>query len=114
MTDAGDRELVRRAALDYFEGWFDGDAERMDRALHPELVKRYAGDLTPVTKEQMVEATRQGAGRRDADRDVEIEVVEVYGEIASAIVRSAPYREYLHLVRTPDGWRIASTLYVRT
>ncbi|HET7568666.1 MAG TPA: nuclear transport factor 2 family protein [Gaiellaceae bacterium] len=114
MADADDRELVRRAALDYFEGWFDGDPERMDRALHPELSKRFAGDLTPVTKEQMVEATRQGAGRRDAEREVEVEVAEVYGEIATAIVRSAPYREYLHLVRTPGGWRIANTLYVRT
>jgi hypothetical protein len=27
-------------ALDYYEGWFDGDAARMERALHPELVKR--------------------------------------------------------------------------
>jgi hypothetical protein len=32
-----DRALIRQAALDYFEGWFDGDAERMDRALHPNL-----------------------------------------------------------------------------
>ena len=111
---ADDRELVRRAALDYFEGWFDGDAERMDRALHPGLVKRFAADLEPVTKEQMVEATRQGAGKRESEREVEVEVAEVYGDIATAVVRSVPYREYLHLVRTPEGWRIANTLYART
>src|SRR5687767_3453035 len=28
------------AVLDYFEGWFDGDAGRMERALHPGLAKR--------------------------------------------------------------------------
>lgn len=28
------------AALDYFDGWFDGDATRMERALHPKLAKR--------------------------------------------------------------------------
>ena len=37
---ATDRELINQAICDYFEGWFDGDAARMDRALHPDLVKR--------------------------------------------------------------------------
>ena len=27
-------------ALDYIEGWYEGNAERMERALHPELAKR--------------------------------------------------------------------------
>ncbi len=108
-------ELIRRAALDYFEGWFDGDAARMDRALHPELVKRRAGDeLGVITKEQMVGWTSEGLGKRDENRDVEVEISEVYGDIATVIVRSSPFREYLHLARTDDGWKIVNTLYVRT
>lgn len=114
MAAATEHELIRGAALDYFEGWFDGDAGRIARALHPELVKRRAGEeLGAITKEQMVEATLQGQGRRDTERDVEVEIADVYGEIASVIVRSTPYHEYLHLVRTEDGWKIANTLYVR-
>ncbi len=112
---ATDRELVTRAALDYFEGWFDGDPQRMDRALHAELVKRDGDDeLDAMTKADMVEATQRGQGRRDDGRDVEVEVVDIHGPIASAVVRSAPYREYLHLVRTQDGWKIANTLYARS
>ena len=30
-----DEDQVRAAVLDYIEGWFDGDAVRMERALHP-------------------------------------------------------------------------------
>ena len=37
-----DATAIRRCILDYFEGWFDGDATRMDRALHPGLAKRSA------------------------------------------------------------------------
>jgi hypothetical protein len=29
-------------------------------------------------------------------------------------VHSAIFREYLHLVRTPDGWRILNALYTGT
>lgn len=115
MAATTDRDLITRAALDYFEGWFDGDPDRMDRALHPELVKRDGDDeLDAMTKADMVEATRRGQGRRDSGREVEVEVVDIHGPIASAVVRSVPYREYLHLVRTNDGWKIANTLYTRS
>ena len=37
---AADSAAVRASALDYAEGWYEGNTERMTRALHPELVKR--------------------------------------------------------------------------
>jgi hypothetical protein len=113
MAIATDHELLTQAALDYFEGWFDGDVERMDRAVHPDLVKRRAGDeLGVTTKERMLELTRAGEGRVDAaDRRLDIAVEDIGGEIASVTVRSAVYYEYLQLVRTSDGWKIANALW---
>ena len=115
-----DAAAIHGCLLDYFEGWFDGDAARMDRALHPGLAKHSLGqgpdrsdtiDLT--TKHEMVEATRQGKGRsRDVpDRAIRIDIASVSGDIASAIVHSAVYVEYALLARTADGWRIMSTLW---
>lgn len=114
-----DAAAIQSCLLDYFEGWFDGDAARMDRALHPGLAKhalnqdaaRSMLDLT--TKDDMVEATRQGRGRaRDLpDRAIRIEIASVSGDMASAIVHSAVYTEYALLARTGEGWRIMSTLW---
>ena len=108
-----ERDPITRVALDYFEGWFDGDVERMTRALHPELVKRGAGErLGITTKERMLELTAAGAGADDGrDRRIDVDVVDVHDDIASVTVRSAVYREYLHLVRTSEGWRIANALW---
>ena len=115
-----DVAAITRCILDYFEGWFDGDAERMDRALHPGLAKHAIGQdrarsqaLDVTTKDEMVEATRQGRGRqRDlADRAIQIEIASVSGDIASVVVHSAVYVEYALLARTSDGWRITSTLW---
>jgi len=102
--------------LDYFEGWFDGDASRMERALHPGLAKRSLDQdgrtLNETTAAWMIAATARGVGVRDpGDRRIEVEVEEVYGTIASATVRSAVYREYVQLVRTPKGWRIVNALW---
>jgi len=113
MTKPPITETVR----DYFEGWFDGDVERMDRALHPELVKRSRGAqpgaaLGITTKERMLELTAKGEGREDgADRSLDIQIEDVAEDIASVTVRSAVYHEYLHLVQTHDGWKIANALW---
>jgi hypothetical protein len=116
---AGDVETARaieRAVLDYFEGWFEGDAARMERALHPELAKRRLeeGDvLDTTTAQEMVDATAAGVGRgRDVpDRRIEIELAALDGSTASVVVRSAVYLEYVHLARTRDGWKIVNTLW---
>jgi hypothetical protein len=113
-----DQGPIVATVRDYFEGWFDGDPERMERerALHKDLVKRRAGeDLGVMTKERMLELTRRGEGKEDAaDRTLDIAIEDVYGDIATVTVRSPVYREYVHLVRTRDGWKIANTLWQLT
>jgi hypothetical protein len=60
----------------------------------------------------MLELTAAGEGRDDGvDRTLDISVVDVHGEIASVVVRSSVHREYLHLVRTDEGWKIVNVLW---
>jgi hypothetical protein len=115
-----DAAAISACVLDYFEGWFDGDPERMERALHPGLAKHAIGQdparsetLDVTTRDEMVEATRQGRGRlRDVpDRAIRIDIAAVSGNIASVVVHSAVYVEYALVCRTADGWRITSTLW---
>ena len=63
---ASEEALVVQAALDYVEGWFEGDAVRMERALHVELAKRSLdGDhVRTITARQMVDSTAEGVGKR--------------------------------------------------
>jgi hypothetical protein len=117
-SDAADEAGVVAAVLDYFQGWFTGDAARMQRALHPALAKRAleadGQSLDETTADWMIAATARGVGRRTTDDHVDVTVDDIHGDVAAATVRSAPYREYVHLVRTPDGWRIVNTLYAKS
>ena len=121
VTGMDDQWLIVATVRDYWEGWFDGDAERMARALHPDLVKRGAaidgtpGKLTGVmTADDMTVWTRAGEGiaTRPVDAAYDVTVDDVHDQIATVTVRSAIYREYLHLVKTTDGWRILNALYM--
>ena len=112
-----DRGLVQQVALDYFEGWFDGDRQRMDRALHKDLVKRWPGtegavDLPVTSKARMLELTEQGQGAADrGEGGVRVDVVDLHGEISNVIVHGGVYREYLQMVRTSEGWKIVNALW---
>lgn len=117
MAMPAEHELITKTVLDYYEGWYDADVSRMDRALHTDLVKRssareHGATLSFMTKKQMLDFTAQGDGVEDgADRRLDIEIEDVSDNIASVTVRTRVYYEYLHLVRTPEGWRIANALW---
>ena len=40
LAGDADKEGITAAMLDYAEGWYEGDAARMERCLHPDLAKR--------------------------------------------------------------------------
>lgn len=111
-----DREAIEAAIRDYIEGWYTGDVERMDRCLHDDLKKRTfaadgdEGQLREVTKARMVELT-SGGGGNNPSAESEIEVHEVWGDIASGHVLSPDYLDLVHLARTPNGWRITNVMF---
>jgi Putative lumazine-binding len=116
-----EHDAITTVVLDYFEGWFDGNAERMRRALHPDLNKRSvrigaAGIKlsTPSTAQQMIGWTGEGEGKavRPADPAIKIKVDDIYDHIATVTVHSAVYIEYLQLMKTAEGWRIVNALYM--
>ena len=115
---AADEDAIVLCVLDYFEGWFEADPERMRRAPHPDLAKRSLRreGLHQVTASQMIDATAAGEGRKldSPARHIDVRVVEVYGDIATAMVDSNVYREYVHLVRTEGDWKIVNALWAWT
>lgn len=119
---AMDNDAIIATAMDYFEGWFDGNAGRVERALHPDMDKRgvhveaTGAQLSDSrSAQQMVGWARAGKGQaeRPADLAIKVRVDDVYGQIATATVYSAVYTEYLQLMRTAEGWRIVNTLFMR-
>jgi hypothetical protein len=85
--EAGDSAGITQAALDYIEGWYEGNADRMTRALHPDLVKRIVADrggsshIQGMTAEQLIGYTAGGGGRNTPEEKRRTEVrIKVDGE----------------------------------
>src|SRR5262245_24882721 len=119
-SDMSDEDAVRAVVLDYVDGWFDGDGARMERALHPELVKRCRGiegddpdALETLSARDMIDATAAGEGRaEDADdRQISVEITYITEDIASASCLCHRYVDLVHLIRMPEGWRIVNAAW---
>ena len=115
-----EEERVHATALDYVEGWFDGNPERMERALHPELVKRclgLEGDdpelMETLTAREMIDATAEGIGRGEdaGDREIDVQITYLHGDLAAATCICHRYVDLLQLLRMPEGWRIVNAAW---
>ncbi len=107
--------------MDYVEGWYEADYERMESSLHPDLVKRVVREhprskrpiLNHISKTTLVEYTRGGGGK-DTPRDklfYEVAVLDIYNGIATVKGVSANYVDYLHLAKWNDKWLIVNILW---
>jgi hypothetical protein len=116
-----DRSAIRQAALDYIEGWYAGDAGRMERALHPELAKRMVqtdrqsgrSQLDHQDATTLVQNTRAGGGKQtpEARRLKEVTILDVYEGAASVKIVASDWIDYLHLARWNGDWKIVNVLW---
>ena len=115
-----DAELIKQAALDYIEGWYEGNAERMERALHPELAKRIVrpdargrSNLGQQSAMTLVQNTRMGAGKDTAKekQQKDVTVLDIFGNAASAKVVASDWIDYLHLAKWNGRWVIVNVLW---
>lgn len=116
-----ERISIEKAARDYVDGWYEGDAERMQRALHPDLAKRrvevLSNDravLSTISADAMVEYTRMGVGKKSYREGQvnEVTILDVSSTSASVKTVSHQFIDYLHLARLNGEWRIVNVLWV--
>jgi hypothetical protein len=120
---AADSSGIRAAALDYAEGWYTGDGDRMARAVHPELVKRILVSDTATGRafvqtmgaSALVNGTRHGYGKSTPTerQQKDVRILDVFGNAAVAKIVMADWIDYLQLVRVDGRWQIVNVLWER-
>jgi hypothetical protein len=117
---AADSAAIEAAAMDYIEGWYAGDAERMERALHPDLAKRIvrtgqdgSSALSHMTAEQLVAATRGGYGKQTPkeEQQKDYTLLDVFGGAAVVKVVARDWVDYLQIGKFDGRWVIINVLW---
>lgn len=116
-----DRAAIEACARDYIDGWYEGDAVRMERALHPDLAKRTLRSLpdgggqvlSALSASAMVTYTRAGIGAKQKrpDQRNEVIILDVGRDIASVKTVTPDFVDYIHMARVDGRWRIVNVLW---
>jgi hypothetical protein len=116
-----DNDAITKTALDYIEGWYTGDAVRMERALHPELAKRMISTDSKTGRSQfnhmgamtLVQRTRDGIGKKiPQDRQLrEVTILDRYNNAAAVKVVASDWIDYLQVAKFNGDWKIINVLW---
>jgi hypothetical protein len=117
-----DREAVRQAVLDYVEGIYNVQPERIERSVSPNLAKM--GFYRPPTEtayrpgrsmafQQLVEIAKnfnkEGKLRKDAPKDIQI--YDVMDQTATVKLTADWGIDYMHLAKMDGKWMIVNVLW---
>ncbi len=117
-----DEEGVRRAALDYLEGFYEGDSTKTVRSVRPEVTKygffvpqgetEYVGTAMPF--EDMiafVNRVRNSGRTRPASDPKVVEILDVQNQTAVVKVTAYWGTDYLQMAKYDGRWMILHVIW---
>src|ERR687885_2627767 len=118
---AADAAAIKQTALDYIEGWYEGNSERMQRALHPELAKRIVRTdpksgrsmISTMGALTLINSTKMGGGSNTPTnrRRTDYRLLDIYENAAVARVDAGDWVDYLQLGKWYGKWVIVNVLW---
>lgn len=119
--DAQTRRAIVQAAADYGDGWYEGDGERMQRALHPELAKRMVftrpksgrSGLSQMGAMTLVQYTKAGGGKNAPveKHPAVVTILDVFENAAVVKVDGPEWIDFLHMAKWNGRWMIVNVLW---
>ncbi|MCA1640350.1 MAG: peptidoglycan DD-metalloendopeptidase family protein, partial [Acidobacteria bacterium] len=120
-TPEADKEAITKTALDYIEGWYEGNAERMERSLHPDLAKRIVrtnlqngqSRLDQMSALSLVQGVKRGGGKQTPKEKQQKDVIilDVFENTASVKAVMSDWIDYMHLAKFNGRWVIVNVLW---
>jgi len=123
-TSEADLKAIEATALDYGQGWYAGDWERMESALHPDLAKRVvmpdprSGNpmIRHMSAMKLVQSTRAGSGKNvpTEQQKAVVTIMEVFGNAAIVKLEMHDWVDFMQIAKMKDRWVIVNVLWEPT
>ena len=122
-----DTSAIKETALNYIEGFYNSDWQRMSKAISPELAKRIiikdsSGNimLQNMGSSQLIYNTKRNKNANVLNPDqpfkAEVIIYDIYNNVATAKVITNKFKfiDYLHLGKFGNEWKIVNVLWEYT
>ena len=116
---SADSAAIVATSLDYIEGWYTGDAVRMERALHPDLAKRIVfsdaetgqSKLGDMSADQLIAGAERGVGKNSPNKRADVAILDIFENMATVRVDAGGWVDYLQIARWNNEWVIINVLW---
>lgn len=114
-SSSADSVAVRAAVTNYIEGYYTGDAPRMEQTLHPHYLKHILHGDIPIremTGTQLVTEIRENgpAHLSSAQKTEQVKVLDIVDDMASAKLVTPGWTDYMTLSKVNGDWKILSVV----
>ncbi|WP_106914586.1 nuclear transport factor 2 family protein [Chryseobacterium aurantiacum] len=117
-----DSLAIKQAALDYIESQHTPNTSRMERALHPRMVKRtfwkdkatgkdYLRETNAESMILLAESYNKNKDKFPASPRKEVKFLDVSQKTASVKLIADEWIDYMHLAKLNDTWKIVNVLW---
>lgn len=114
-----DIQIIETIVRGYFDSFATKDESRMESLVHPDLAKRHlvsnpdgSQRLEQMSALKLIQNSRSyGKGSIPENARREVRVLDIYGNIATAIGLSESFVDYLHLAKIDGTWQIVNVLW---
>ena len=119
--NADENAAITKTALNYIEGWYEGNAARMESALHPELAKRMIYTDPKSGRSQfnhmgamaLVQGTKRGGGTQTPKEKQlkEVTILDRFNNAAVVKIVASDWIDYLSVAKFNGEWKIINVLW---
>jgi len=116
-----DSVAIKNCAANYIEGYYEGNAVRMEKALLPELAKRIVRTdsqsgrqrLDQMSALTLINITKAGGGNfiPQDQKIFEVKILDITGNNASVRTIAKGFFDYIHLAKWAGEWKIVNVLW---
>ena len=119
VSDA-DKAAITQTALDYIEGWYEGNPDRMERALSPDLAKRIVitndqgrSMLQQMSAMGLVQNVKRGGGKNTPKerQQKDVTILDVFQNAACVKIIASDWVDYLQEAKYNGRWVIVNVLW---
>jgi len=111
-----DSTAVQKAALDYIEGWYDGNIEQMGRSLHPELrhnrinsdPKTQGITLIQMSAMSLIKEAMLQVSKKTLQK--EFTLLDISENLADVRIITPEFTDYLQMAKFNGRWLIVNIL----
>jgi len=115
---AADSAAIRATALDYIDGWYTNNPQRMERALHPHLAKRLVwadssgkSHLVDLTALELIQGTKAHPPVPASERRDDVTILSTFGNVAMVRIEASEWVDFLQEIKWNGSWKIINVVW---